>query len=90
MLPYIRLESVQPLLTVSLVVAQRMARIQRTFYPSGFCGFYSNYIIVDSGFFSFLFPVVKINLIFRLAFCEVQIQNVIFFQCVFATFLCIY
>lgn len=47
MLPYISLESIQPLLTISLVVAQRMARIQKTFYPSGF---YSNYIILERGF----------------------------------------
>lgn len=48
MLSYISLDSVQPLLTVSLVVAQRMARIQRTFYPSGL---YSNYVILDIFFF---------------------------------------
>lgn len=42
MLPYISLESVQPLLTISSIVVQRIARIQKTFYPSGF---YSNYIV---------------------------------------------
>lgn len=61
MLPYISLESVQPLLTISLVVAHRIARIQTTFYPSGF---YSNYIVVGRLF-------VKINLIFQPALDEV-------------------
>lgn len=61
MLPYISLENAQPLLTISLVVSQRIGRIQKTFYPSGF---YSNYI-VQGRFF------VEINLIFQHALYEV-------------------
>lgn len=64
MLPYISLESIQPLLTVSLVVAQKMVIIQKTFYPSGF---YSNCIILGRLFYFF----VKINLLFRVALFEV-------------------
>lgn len=61
MLPCISLGSVQSLLTISLVVVQRIARIQKTFYPSGF---YSNCIVQGRTF-------VEINLIFQLALYEV-------------------
>lgn len=50
--PYTSLESIQTLLTVSLVVPQKMVIIQRTFYPSSF---YSNCIILGRAFFVVFF-----------------------------------